>query len=124
MPIESAVKGLPFGAITVAPAFTQRLASGTSAVMTMSPAPCALGNPVVGFVHAAADHDALDHLISRDRDRAVADDKDFKLRALEHMPLGDAINLLLHRAGIGVDIDGDGSRRIHEDPTETKAASA
>ena len=37
MPIESSVKALPFGAMTSAPAFTQRLASGTSAVMTMSP---------------------------------------------------------------------------------------
>jgi len=24
------------------------------------------------------------------------------------MPLGDAIHLLLHRAGIGVDVEGDG----------------
>jgi hypothetical protein len=24
------------------------------------------------------------------------------------MPLGDAINLLLHRAGVGVDVDVDG----------------
>src|SRR5271156_6350610 len=39
MPIESAVKSLPFGAMTVVPDFTQRLASGTSAVITTSPRP-------------------------------------------------------------------------------------
>ena len=38
-PIESLVKARPFGAITSAPALMQRLASGTSAVMTMSPRP-------------------------------------------------------------------------------------
>ena len=37
MPIESSVKGLPVGAITTAPAFTHRLASGTSDVTTISP---------------------------------------------------------------------------------------
>jgi hypothetical protein len=74
-------------------------------------APDALRNPVVGLVHAAADHDTLDHLISRDRNRAVADDKDFQRRALERMPLGHAIHLLLHRAGIGVDVDRDGFLR-------------
>ena len=36
MPIESSVNGLPVGPITVAPFFTQRPASGISAVMTMS----------------------------------------------------------------------------------------
>jgi hypothetical protein len=65
-------------------------------------------NPVVGLIHAAADHDALHYLISRDRNRAVADDEDFERRALERMPLGHAIHLLLHRAGIGVDVNGDG----------------
>ena len=39
MPIDSSVNGLPFGAITSAPALTQRLASGISAVITMSPLP-------------------------------------------------------------------------------------
>ncbi len=33
------MNGLPFGAITSAPAFTQRLASGMSEVMTISPGP-------------------------------------------------------------------------------------
>ena len=39
MPIEDSENGLPFGPITVAPAFTQRLAKGTSAVTTMAPGP-------------------------------------------------------------------------------------
>ena len=39
MPIESAVKTRPFGAMASAPAFTARLASGTSAVITIAPAP-------------------------------------------------------------------------------------
>src|ERR1700733_11128717 len=37
MPIESSVKARPVGAIAAAPAFTQRLASGMSAVITMLP---------------------------------------------------------------------------------------
>ena len=39
MPIDSSENGLPFGAITSAPALTQRLARGMSAVTTMSPGP-------------------------------------------------------------------------------------
>src|SRR5262245_23520861 len=39
MPIESSVKARPVGASTVAPAFTQRPASGTSAVTTTAPCP-------------------------------------------------------------------------------------
>src|ERR1700720_4252463 len=37
MPIDSSVKIRPVGAIATAPAFTHRLASGMSAVITMSP---------------------------------------------------------------------------------------
>ena len=39
IPIDCSVNGLPFGAITSAPAFTQRLASGISEVMTISSFP-------------------------------------------------------------------------------------
>ena len=102
------MKARPFGAMTSAPDFTQRLASGTSAVITMSPRAGALRDPVVRFVHAGAHHDPLNKLIARDRDRAVGDDEDLEVDALERMPLGDAIHLLLHRAGVGVDVDGDG----------------
>ena len=45
--------------------------------------------------------------IARHRDGAVADDEDFEGHTFERMPLGDAINLLLHRGGIGVDEDGN-----------------
>jgi len=43
------------------------------------------------------------------------------------MALGDAINLLLHRAGIGVDVEGDGfgcgvGDELTKIPTKTKAA--
>ena len=106
MPIESLVNARPFGAMTSAPAFTQRLASGTSAVTTMSPAR-ALRDPVVGLIHAGADDHALDKRIPRDGDRAVGDDEDFELNAFERVALGDAIDFLLHRAGVGVDVDGD-----------------
>ena len=34
--------------------------------------------------------------------------QDLEADALARMPLGDAIHLLLHRAGIGVDVEGDG----------------
>jgi hypothetical protein len=37
--MDASVKGLPFGAITSAPAFTQRLASGMSAVTTIADGP-------------------------------------------------------------------------------------
>jgi hypothetical protein len=39
MPMSCSVNVRPFGAITWAPAFTQRLANGISAVITMSPTP-------------------------------------------------------------------------------------
>ena len=43
-----------------APAFTARLASGTSAVITIAPAPDAPRDPIVRLVHAGADDHALD----------------------------------------------------------------
>jgi hypothetical protein len=51
-----------------------------------------LGSPFRGLAHPTL---------------AVADDQDLERHTLERVPLGDAINLLLHRAG-GVDVDGDG----------------
>ncbi len=62
MPIESSVNGLPVGPITVARLRTQRPASGISAVMTMSVAPGALGDPVIGDVGAFGDDYPLDHV--------------------------------------------------------------
>ncbi len=54
------------------------------------------------------------------RDGAVADDEDLQRHALERMPLDDAIHLLLHRAGIGVDEEGDGL----EDRREERRSSS
>ena len=67
----------------------------------------ALRDPVVRIVHAGADDHGLDRRIARHCDGAVGDDEDFEGGALERVALGDAINLLLHRAGVGVDVDGD-----------------
>ena len=108
MPIESAVKRLPFGAITSAPALTARLASGTSAVMTISPAPARSAIQLSASSMPAPTDDPL--TISHARGTAigaVADDEHLQRRALARMALGDAIHLLLHRAGIGVDVEGD-----------------
>ncbi len=69
---------------------------------------CALGDPVVRLIHAGADQDSFNKPIPRNCDRAVADDQDFQRHALARMALGDAIHLLLHRAGVGVDVEGDG----------------
>ena len=38
---------------------------------------------------------------------AVAGDEDFESCALERVTLGDTVDFLLYRAGIGVDINGD-----------------
>jgi hypothetical protein len=48
------------------------------------------------------------------RDRAVADDEDFEESAFERLALGDEIDLLLHRAGIGIDVDRDGFDRVRQ----------
>ena len=97
------MNGLPFGAITSAPAFTQRLASGISEVMTISPLAGALRDPVIGGVHPGTGRDALDQRILRHPDEIARDHAD-----RQPMPGGDAVDLVLDRAGIGVDIDAGG----------------
>jgi hypothetical protein len=50
-------------------------------------------------------------------DGAVGDDEDFEGNALERMPLGNAINLLPHRAGVGVDVESyEGGHWFEEYP--------
>src|ERR1700676_36023 len=86
MPIDSSVKARPVGAIAAAPAFTERLASGRAAAITMSPPALRgrrsfgrpvgvsrnpLGDPVVGLVQAGGHHHALDQWIARHRDGTV-----------------------------------------------------
>jgi hypothetical protein len=63
---------------------------------------------IVRLIHAGADDHALDQRIARHRDGGVGDDEDFEGGALERMALGDAINLLLYWAGVGVDVKVDG----------------
>ena len=105
MPIDCSVNGLPFGAITSAPAFTQRLASGISEVMTISPLPGAFRNPVVGGVHPGTRRDALDQRILRHPNEIAGDHAD-----RQAVPGGDAVDFVLDRAGIGVDIDAGGAQ--------------
>jgi hypothetical protein len=102
MPIDCSVNGLPFGAITSAPAFTQRLASGISEVMTISPRP-AFRDPVVGGVHPGTGRDPLDQRILRHPDELAGDHADGQA-----MAGGDAVDFVFDRAGIGVDIDAGG----------------
>ncbi len=67
IPMDCSVNGLPFGAITAAPALTQRLASGTSAVIDDIALPGAFRDPVVGGIHAGACGDPLDQRIRQAR---------------------------------------------------------
>ena len=65
-----------------------------------APRPGPLGDPVVRRVEAVGDHDQLDPRIARHVHVGIADDED-----LEPVTLGHAVDLGLHWAGIGVDID-------------------
>ena len=56
----NSVNARPFAAITLAPALTQRLASGMSLVTTMAVGVGAFRDPVVGGIEARPDRDALD----------------------------------------------------------------
>ena len=98
--MEFSENGLPFGAIATAPAFTARAASGMSCVTTM--APCAARSAIQSSA-ASMPAATTTRSISGSRGTAIGlllHDID-----LEAMPLGDAIDFLLHRAGVGVDID-------------------
>jgi hypothetical protein len=71
------------------------------------------GDPVVGRIHVPADRNPLDRRMFRHRDRAVAHDEHVQREALGEMALGHAIDLLFHRTGTSVDVDGDGLRHAH-----------
>ena len=60
----------------------------------------AFGDPVVRRIHRGTCRDALDQRILRDTNKIARNDADRQTVAA-----GDAIDLLLHRAGVGVDID-------------------
>ena len=80
MPMKSSVNARPFGAMTAAPAFTQRLAERNVRRDDHIAAHGTFRDPVVRLIHAGADDDPLDHRIARHRDRAVTDDEDFQRR--------------------------------------------
>jgi hypothetical protein len=61
----------------------------------------AFGDPVVGDIWARFDDDGFDQRIGRYANEAVRHHEDRRLEALRH-----AIDFILHRAGVGVDIDG------------------
>ncbi|MNR12323.1 hypothetical protein D3C85_1286730 [compost metagenome] len=63
----------------------------------------ALGDPVVGHVGAGVDHHLFDQGLARDIDPGVRHYED-----LEAVAAGHAIDLLLHGAGVGVDVEGGG----------------
>jgi hypothetical protein len=66
----------------------------------------AFRNPVVGGVHSGTGRDAFDHRILRHANEIAGNHADG-----EAMAGGDAIDLVLDRAGIGVDIDAGGVQR-------------
>jgi hypothetical protein len=61
--------------------------------------PDAFGNPIVGGVHARAGGDPLDQRVLRNADEADGHDRDGK-----PMARGDAVDLVLHRTGIRIDV--------------------
>ncbi len=71
----------------------------------------ALRNPVICLVHAFGHHHPLDQRIARHVDEGIGDHV-----GLEPVAAGHPINLVLHRAGIGIDEDKDRlaiGRRYH-----------
>ena len=61
----------------------------------------------IGGIRALRHDHALDHVAARHVHESIGDDKDVNRVALRH-----AIDLGLHRAGVGVDEDADGGRLI------------
>ena len=102
-PIEAAVNGLPFGASTAeAPAFRQRSASRMSPVTTTAPGPARPAIQSSAASNASDDGHPLDQGMLRHAQPLIADDADRHV-----VPPGDLVDLLLHRAGVGIDEDDD-----------------
>ena len=101
MPVS--VNGLPVGPMTRAPVFEaaggQRDIGGDDDVAFSR----ALGDPVVGRVRAVGDHHALDQRAVRQPHPAVGDEMHD-----QPVPLRHPHHLVLHGAGVGVDVEGDG----------------
>jgi len=62
--------------------------------------PCPLGDPVVRSIRARPDNNPLDPRRTWNQDRAVRDNEN-----RQPIASGDAIDLILHRTGVGVDKD-------------------
>src|SRR5437588_3076572 len=69
---------------------------------------CALRNPVVGGIHAWAGRDTFDQRLPRHADEIAGNHAD-----RQAMPDGNAIDLVLHRAGVGIDINPGGMGYSH-----------
>jgi hypothetical protein len=61
----------------------------------------AFRDPVIGGVESAFHDDELDQILRRHPERRVRDDVD-----LDAVPAGNPVDLLLDRAGVGINIDG------------------
>jgi hypothetical protein len=100
MPIELSLKRFPFGAMTAAPDFTHRLARGMSDVTTIEPGPDRSAIQSSAASMPAPTTTTLNLRRTRDHDRAVRDNENCQPVASR-----DAIDLILHRTGVGVDKD-------------------
>jgi len=100
-PMESAVKGLPLGAITAAPDFTQRSASKMSAVNDGAVRTRAFSDIIIRCIKSITDHCAADERMVGDTKMAIADNHD-----RHFMAIGDAVDFILHRTSIGINKNG------------------
>ena len=96
------MNGLPVGASTVAPALSAAVGEQDVGGDHDVAGARRLGDPVVGGVEAVAHHHPLDQRMIGDADPAVAD-----YLTPPPVPPRDPVNLVLHRAGVGIDQDSD-----------------
>ena len=71
-----------------------------SAVTAISRASDAIGDPVVSGIRSFRNDDAVDQRTFGQAHEGVGDEMD-----RQGMPLGDAEGLILHGAGVGIDVD-------------------
>ena len=104
MPIESSVNGLPFGAIDdragLHGARRERHVGGDDDV--------AFARARSAIQSSASSMPAATTTRSMNGSRGTAIGLLLTTTTLSAVALGDAIDLLLHRAGVGVDVDRDG----------------
>ena len=100
MPIELSLKRFPCGAMTSAPDFTHRLASGMSAVTTIAPGPA---RSAIQSSAASGPTPTTTRSIPGVRGIRIALFATTKNR--QPIAGGDAVDLILNRTGVGVDKD-------------------